>query len=49
MYVHGVVELHTEPTRKVRVAVYRLFYYNTPYEAFDVLASIRFRLFFPEE
>ena len=49
MYVHGVVELPIEPTLKVRVAVYRLFYYNTPYEAFDVLASIRFRLFFPEE
>ena len=41
MYVHGAVELPIEPTREVRVAVYRLFFYNTPSEAFDVLASIR--------
>jgi len=47
MYVHGVVELPTEPTREVRGAVYRLFFYNTPYEAFDVLAS--FLAFFPVE
>ena len=46
MYVHGAVELPIDPTREVRVAVFRLFFYNTPYEAFDVLASIRFRLFF---
>ena len=38
MYVHGVVELAIEPTRGVRVAVYRLLFCNTPYEAFDVLA-----------
>ena len=29
MYVHGVVELPIEPTREVRVAVYRLFLQNT--------------------
>ena len=46
MYIHGAVELPIEPTREVRVAVYRLFFYNTPYEAFDVLPSIRYRLFF---
>jgi len=46
MYVHGMVELPMEPTRVVRVAVYRLFFYNTPYDVFDVLATFRFRLFF---
>jgi len=25
---------------------YRLFFYNTPYEVFDVFATFRFRLFF---
>ena len=45
MYIHGAVELPIEPTREVRVAVYRLFFYNTPYEAFDVLPSIRYRLY----
>ena len=46
MYVHGAVELPIEPIREVRVAVYRLFYYNTPFDVFDVLPSFRFRLFF---
>ena len=46
MYIHGMVELPIEPTRSVRIAVYRLFFYNTPYEAFDVFNTFRFRLMF---
>ena len=46
MYVHGMVELPVEPTRSVRITVYRLFFYNTPYEVFDVFATFRLRLFF---
>ena len=46
LYIHGMVELPIEPTRSVRIAVYRLFFYNTPYEAFDVFNSFRFRLMF---
>jgi len=46
LYIHGMVELPIEPTHVVRVAVYRLFFYNTPYEAFDVFNSFRFRLMF---
>lgn len=43
MYVHGVVELPIEPTEEVRVAVYELFDYNTPFAMFP---TFRYRLFF---
>jgi len=46
LYIHGMVELPIEPTRSVRIAVYRLFFYNTPYEVFDVFSTFRFRLMF---
>jgi len=46
MYVHSLVEMPIETTREIRVQVYRLFFYNTPFDAFNVIMSIRFRLFF---
>jgi len=46
MYVHSVVEMPIEPTWEVQVAVYRLFFYNTPFDAFYVITSIQSRLFF---
>ena len=46
MYVHGRVLLPCEETSETRDAVYRMFLYNTPFAVFNVVRTLRFRLFF---
>jgi len=49
MYVHGVVELPIEPTREVRVAVYRLFFTIHLTRRLMSLLQSGSDCFFPEE
>jgi len=46
MHMHGCVRLPVEPTREIRNVLYRLFIFNTPYSAFNLIRILRFRLFF---
>lgn len=46
MYIHGVVVLPVDVTRSRRMIVYMLMIHNTPFVFFDLIDSMRFRLFF---
>ena len=46
MHVHGRVHVLSEVTSAMRSAVYRMFLHNTPFAVFNVVNSLRFRLFF---
>jgi len=46
MYVHGRVMLPVPVTPEVRSLVYRLFVFNTPFSAYDMIQIQRFTLLF---
>ena len=48
LYIHGVVfvPFNTPLYDELRVRVYRMFYFNTPYNLWLLIRSIRFRLLF---
>lgn len=46
MYVHGVVVMPVDITRNRRMIVYMLLIHNTPFAIFDLIETMRFRLFF---
>jgi len=46
MYVHGVVVMPADITRNRRMIIYMLLIHNTPFAVFDIVETMRFRLFF---
>jgi len=48
LYIHGTVFLPAYVTSfdHIRMEVYRMFYFNTPYTVFNFTSRIRFRLLF---
>ena len=46
LYVHGRVMLPVTDTSPMRLAVYRMFMYNTPFSVFDITRRFAFRLLF---
>ena len=45
MYVHGRVVVPCEVTSEMRAAIYRMFLHNTPFSVFNIVRTLRFRLF----
>jgi len=48
LYIHGTVffPLHVISFDHIRMEVYRMFYFNTPYRVYNFVSRIRFRLLF---